>query len=510
MLAPIAIANHSKYAYLRIPVIGSDLDIAFEGADIWFKLLSASGWAILLTIFITIIIALILSWKKLPNIALSKKVRIVFASVGILYLFSCSFYNAFINKPSENHCLYSEYKKLGFFSAYSANLLTYITKTEYNQVSSSEADAIYKSHNIQADQIPNQLEKPDIIVIISESYFNPNLFKDVQYTPREITPISNKLRQSNPLNLYSPVFGGGTAAAEFEVLTGYPHKFLSGTLNPNIVFAYNHTIPTLPFYLKALGYQNLVICPHPGDFYQMNITMFNLGFDKFIPFETMSHKERRNKYWVGDDQMFLEAMDVLKENRDPPLLLYLLSMQNHAPYTAGSYDNYPQVKKVLIKPDSVKENIRSSIETFATGIRFSDQHMGEFIKFIEKRKRPTLLVFTPDHFPPLPYNDFIIDELYQQNNAFAVDNKPSLKRFNAEGFVYANYKLQKKPSSKAIPQYFLPTLILDWANLPKNNYFKFLDQVYQNNLFLHSQNTDPEENEQHQTKLIDDFKKLVF
>ena len=65
-------------------------------------------------------------------------------------------------------------------------------------------------------------EKPDIIVVMSESFWDPTKLPGVNITPDPI-PTVRSIRSGS---MFSPEFGGMTANIEFEALTGFSNAFL--------------------------------------------------------------------------------------------------------------------------------------------------------------------------------------------------------------------------------------------------------------------------------------------
>ena len=65
-------------------------------------------------------------------------------------------------------------------------------------------------------------ERPDIIMVMSESFWDPTRLPGVTITP---DPIPN-VRALQSGHVFSPEFGGMTANVEFEALTGFSNAFL--------------------------------------------------------------------------------------------------------------------------------------------------------------------------------------------------------------------------------------------------------------------------------------------
>src|SRR6185437_11573490 len=76
-------------------------------------------------------------------------------------------------------------------------------------------------------------QQPDIVVILSESFFDPTIMKG--YPPgTDLTPNLHRLEQHGISGwLHVPTFGGGTIRTEFEVLTGLSLRYF-----PQVQFPY--------------------------------------------------------------------------------------------------------------------------------------------------------------------------------------------------------------------------------------------------------------------------------
>ena len=66
-------------------------------------------------------------------------------------------------------------------------------------------------------------EKPDVIMVMSESFWDPTLLPNTKLTPDPIPTV----RKTRSGSMFSPEFGGMTANVEFEALTGFSNAFLN-------------------------------------------------------------------------------------------------------------------------------------------------------------------------------------------------------------------------------------------------------------------------------------------
>ena len=99
---------------------------------------------------------------------------------------------------------------------------------------------------------------PDIIIVQSESLFDPGRLAGVQYDAMPHLRAAAARAQSG--NLYVPTFGGGTIRTEFEVLTGLPLASFAGVRYPYLQLTRSE-IPGLVRELNGNGYRTLADPP---------------------------------------------------------------------------------------------------------------------------------------------------------------------------------------------------------------------------------------------------------
>lgn len=189
-----------------------------------------------------------------------------------------------------------------------------------------------KNYNI----IPslNQSSPNKIIYILCEScwYDNDN-FKEY------FTPLLKSGYKT--FRATSPVYGGGTANAEFEFLTGLPSN--SGVLSGIIYQEYSQFIKnnasTLPRNLHDLGYSTIAVHNNISSFWRRNIIYKKFGFDKFISLTEMGgvpqeHKiNREQSQWQPDDFILYNSiLDEIKKNKNKKIFFHAITMSTHGPY----------------------------------------------------------------------------------------------------------------------------------------------------------------------------------
>ena len=190
------------------------------------------------------------------------------------------------------------------------------------------------------------------------------------------------------------MFGGGTANAEFEILTGlnisfYPNElmFVSKIKRPTYSLAYT---------LKNRGYQTYALHNFPMSIYNRNTTYPLLGFDKFYSLENLSTKKLNADFTkddITDDLIYEKILDILHENKQPKLI-YALTVKNHGKYEDNRYGSNEYNFSIPLN-----EKDKQAFGTYTSGVKLTNVQLNNLVKKFEKFSEPILLVVLGDHHP---------------------------------------------------------------------------------------------------------------
>jgi phosphoglycerol transferase MdoB-like AlkP superfamily enzyme len=243
-------------------------------------------------------------------------------------------------------------------------------------------------------------QKPDIVVILSESFFDPAILKG--YPPgTDLMPNYHRLAQHGISGwLHVPTFGGGTIRTGFEVLTGLPLRYF-----PEVQFPYlqihQKTIPGIVRLLKGDGYVTLAVHGNNPGFWNRTEAFKELGFDKFVSIGDFPPNDAANDGKYMSDKSFTD--EVLRQLPDsgPPRFVFGLSIEAHGPY-----DQNPgvdtKVRDAIPVPAGVTDSqARLELRNYIYHMQHADRQLGRLVDTLAKRKRRTLIVFFGDHLPAL-------------------------------------------------------------------------------------------------------------
>lgn len=232
-------------------------------------------------------------------------------------------------------------------------------------------------------------ERPDIIIVMSESFWDPTQLPGVSITPDPI-PTVRALRAGS---VFSPEFGGMTANIEFEALTGFSNAFLPAGSIPYQQYVRAPT-PSLATFLKSEGYATLALHPGTNWFWNRSEVYRDFGFEQYRSEETLPPMQKRGP--LASDSAMTDQIIREADATDAPLFLFAVSLQNHGPYEPG---RYPDATHVVDAPTS--QWARDSLQSFAEGAADADRELQRLIDWAKKRERPTVIGFFGDHLPPL-------------------------------------------------------------------------------------------------------------
>ncbi|AYG59353.1 LTA synthase family protein [Rhizobium jaguaris] len=232
-------------------------------------------------------------------------------------------------------------------------------------------------------------EKPDVIMLMSESFWDPTRLSTLTFTP---DPMPN-IRAAQSGHVFSPEFGGMTANVEFEALTGFSNAFLPYGSIPYQQYV-RRPMPSLATFFRGEGYAARSIHPFSGWFWNRNEVYKAFGFEEFHTEETMPPMEKRGLF-AADDSLMKEIMRE-GDAMDRPFFFFAVTLQGHGPYEPHRYaENTVDIEGDLSDAD------RDTLATYTQGVREADQSLKMLMAWASKRERETIIVLWGDHLPPL-------------------------------------------------------------------------------------------------------------
>lgn len=298
---------------------------------------------------------------------------------------------------------------------------------------------------------------PDIIIVQSESLFDPTRLRGVAYDAMPRLHAAAQRAWSG--ELYVPTFGGGTIRTEFEVLTGLPLGAFAGIRYPYLQLT-RARIPGLVHELKSRGYHTFAIHPNGGAFWNRNDAFRALGFDRFIDGDSFAEAERYGHY--VSDAALVDRIIAEMQDTGPPQVLMAISIQNHGPYDSVPLNSANRPELVV---DGLDDPAGTALRAYISLIEATDVQVERLIEFVDNRKRDTLLLFYSDHLPPL---NRVFAQLPFQDGRRAEEQ-------SAPWILIDNRSMEMRQEN--YPAWFLPAVVLEKAGIADSRYFGLLRQL---------------------------------
>ncbi|MDL2405639.1 LTA synthase family protein [Rhizobium calliandrae] len=402
VIAPLALIpafiSSEKQHYLSDPLYPSDLLFARQIMELMPVMLRERPWTAVAVVVGTVasIAGLALLWRYFWRYAatLSHNARIARFSIclPLMAVFASQM------DPTQNSLIREKLRIIPIVwdqkenYAYNGFLMAFLLNLPMADV---KAPAGYGQAAIDAiparnyGYLSSPSEKPDVIMLMSESLWDPTRLSNLTFKP---DPMAN-IRAAQSGHVFSPEFGGMTANVEFEALTGFSNAFLPSGSIPYQQYI-RRRMPSLATFFRGEGYAARAMHPFSGWFWNRNEVYKAFGFEEFLTEETMPPMDKRGLFSADGSLM----KEIMREGdaTERPFFFFAVTLQGHGPYEPHRYaDN-----TVDIAGDLSDAN-RDTLATYSQGVFEADQSLKMLMDWALKRDRETIIVLWGDHLPPL-------------------------------------------------------------------------------------------------------------
>jgi phosphoglycerol transferase MdoB-like AlkP superfamily enzyme len=479
VLGPVAVilafVAHQKSLYLGDPLYPTDFLYARQIIELMPLLVSERPFTAVLIVVATVAaIALLFSawrfWRRrFPLMSLKgRAVRLLVALPVLAFFVSIMDYASFSwvrDRLQISPMMWDQkenYASNGFAIAFALNLPMANVAAPAG-FSAKAIDAIPQP-TLKAAVLPD--EKPDVIIVMSESFWDPTKLPGVTITP---DPIAN-VRELQSGNVFSPEFGGMTANVEFEALTGFSNAFLPTGSIPYQQYV-RKPLPSLATFFRSEGYATRAIHPFSGWFWNRTPVYEALGFEKFMSQENLPELAKRGML-VSDEALTEEIIrqaDAIEE----PFFFFTVTLQGHGPYAPN---RYPDATHTV--SSAASEATNGSIQAYAEGASDADKGLKRLVEWAAKRERPTVIAFFGDHLPPLgpAYVDTGFMEANVAKRRAPLDEM--IEQHDTPLVIWSNRDGAVKDLGSISPA-FLPLQVLKTAGIEHPYYTEFLGKMHE-------------------------------
>ena len=308
-------------------------------------------------------------------------------------------------------------------------------------------------------------EKPDIIIIQSESFSDPTILGLDNFNQDPLPYFHRLKNEVYSFNMSTRAFGGGTVNTEFEIITGLSTVFFP---RDTTVFSryIKRPLPSIASILKKQGYSSVLIHPYESWYYNRVKTYHNLGFDKFI--SNKGFKNHKNRY-VSDEAVSKKILESLDKGYK---LVFAVTMQNHTPYDQVTANHDIRYLGQL-KNKETKEHFNN----YLSGLKATDDSLKELITVLKARKKNTILLFYGDHLPIINQDpDFYSNISWTKSKLASKEYYHDLSI--SPGFIWTNYDSKTQNTQANIDSTMVIYDLLKESKLAYPEYLSGLHKLF--------------------------------
>ncbi len=388
------------------PFTRSDLYLLSDVGGVISRYLNVFQMILIILALIAVVVGIVILFVKSPYVK-GKMNRI--PSLGVMLCLILLSWAAFLigihTGLLENQFpeLSASYKKNGFVYCFSRSLVD-VGVSKPADYSEESIESLSEAMTEEAAPAIPRFEKPNVVIVQLESFFDVNRLKDVTFSENPI-PNFTRYMESCPSGYFNvPVIGAGTINSEFEVLTGMNVDDFGAGEYPYKTVLSQQTCETIAYDLMDDGYSTHVIHNHEGDFYDRNKVYANMGIETFTSLEYMLTGDFTAMGWAKDAILTEEITKAL-DSTEMQDFVFTISVQGHGSYpedaAATDYE-----KHVTVSSDTITdEKYLNQISYYVNQLYESDRFVGELIAALNERNENTILVVYGDHLPSLDLTD---------------------------------------------------------------------------------------------------------
>ncbi len=313
------------------------------------------------------------------------------------------------------------------------------------------------SGNSTVEKYNNLDVTPNIIVIMSEAFYDVNQFEGVlSYSENPMAYYEEVQAESVTYgNTKVNIYGGSTHFSEFEFLTGWNSKGMNSGSCPYKEY-YNQNQPSMARYLKEQGYYTLAIHPYDSFFWNRKKAYPNMGFDKFIDRSWMKYTDQCG--YISDDALTNEIIYRYEErqnNENEPFFCFGVSIANHVAMINREefVDTANHIDVTYNKNVGYGQRKQQRLKDYIGGISKTGEALKKLTTYFKKQEEPTVIVFFGDHAPN--YATDILKLKDQEELSYAT---PYL--------IWSNYNLEEEQESGDMNVSYLSTYLLQMLQMP--------------------------------------------
>ncbi|MEG2119673.1 MAG: LTA synthase family protein, partial [Pseudoflavonifractor sp.] len=380
----LAIANHFKEAINGVPLMVSDIAMVGNVGDVADFLrpgmkLGAGIWQAVGIVAVLLVLTAIFALHPRVN-RRGWRVRLKTAIACVLVLVLSASYiptRAFLDGTETDEAQAERNDRLGLLAGLYSGVLDSAVQ-EPNAYNENNMNGILMQVMHNAKPTPERTVQPNVILLMSESFCDPTVvLPGVEFHDDPI-PNYHALARDWPSGTFqSNTYAGGTGNVEMEVMTGLPIGFLSESEDLTALAdadSYDR-VPSIVKAFAADGYATEFVHSYTPNLYHRTENLPKIGFQKVLFQDDFPKNEERKAGYLSDRALNRKLISEFEgREKDKPLLMFGLSVENHQPYFTGKFDTPSGVDFSCSELDT--DGV-GALDTLLHGIHDADEALGQ-------------------------------------------------------------------------------------------------------------------------------------
>jgi phosphoglycerol transferase MdoB-like AlkP superfamily enzyme len=276
------------------------------------------------------------------------------------------------------------------------------------EASAYAADPEYqRAYEEKVARLGAAAKRRNIHILVLEGFVDPARFEALELNRDPLVPEFRALLAEGRGDLaVSPVFGGYTAQAEFELLCGVPALQQLGTIEFNIFSG--APVHCFPAVLRGIGYRTLATHGYKPNFFNSLAALKGAGFEEvnfareYAPNRAtyLSTGDVSREKYMFDKTLLDQNLDYLREQMaahpGTPLLNFVLTIYGHFPYQLDE-----SVRPRVIEAAAGFEPLNEELSILLNQLHYRSAAMAAYVRELTALDPEGLILLVSDHLPPL-------------------------------------------------------------------------------------------------------------
>ena len=337
-----------------------------------------------------------------------------------------------------------------------------VTPRDYSAAAAAEVVHRYAAHGKPV--AAPQAGRVSLVVYLVESLMDPDDL-GLRFTSDPMPNLHALRREGSGGYAIVPRAFGGSANAEFEVLTGMATSFLPDGSVPYRQHV-RGALPALPRTLRDLGYATVAVQADPKHYYDRERVYPLLGFERTVWLHGARGVRRAERgAWPSDDAVVDAIIEATTARR--PFFVFAFPSSTHSPFSFGTYRGSALGVAGAPTPESAAE-----VKEYVNALRVADRAIGRLVEHFRRQRDSTIVVVLGDHLPPLSADAL---RAFSDRLTTRSPNERALARRRVPLLVWANFALPAEHLALSVNM--LAPFALERMGLPRTALFAVTDSV---------------------------------